>query len=211
MNTVNINGCNVYQKYGMILTSKVIPPAAPKVITIDIPGTDGILDITESMGIVRYNNRTIQLNFAIIGNSEKNYSLYEKISNEFNGSKVNVILSESPKYYYEGRCTNMTFEQEKGIASISIEVDCLPYAKTVNEYIVTASGNATVDIVGSRMPVVPEITVEGGETDISFGGKSYHLTEGEYALQNYIIMNGTNTFTISGTATVTWKYRKGKL
>lgn len=211
MNTVNINGVNVYQKYGMILSSKSIQPAKAKTVSIDIPGMDGKLDITDSMGIVRYSNRNLSFNFALIGNQIKTYALYEKIANEFDGARVNVILSESPAYYYEGRITEMSYEQGKGYAYITMEMDALPYAKTVQIFKKTSSGTSTITAEGSRMPTVPEWLIEDGEVDISFKGKSYHLTAGTYALQDFIMTEGMNEFQVNGNANVTMSYRKGKL
>lgn len=212
MNTVNINGINVYQKYGMILTSKVIPPATAKTFMINIPGADGVLDITDSMGIVRYNSRRIVLNFSLIGQTITTYLLYQKISNEFNGRKVNVILSEADDFYYEGRCVDMTFEQTSNmVAEMTLTIDALPYAKTVKEFVVEAEGTEDLEIIGSRMPTVPEITVEGGSTNIIWQGHSRHLDAGTYALQDLVLMQGANSIRIDGNAKVKFKYRKGKL
>lgn len=212
MNTVNINGINVWQKYGMILTSKSIPPASVKSLMIDIPGADGALDITDSMGILRYNNRQITLNFALKGQTITTYALYEKIANEFSGRKVNVILSESDEWFYEGRVVGMTFDQESNmVANLTMTIDALPYAKTIREFSIVGEDVADLEIEGSRMPTVPTITVEDGETDIIWDDKSRHLTEGTYALQDLILMDGINEVRVEGTAKVTFVYRKGKL
>lgn len=209
--TVNINGKNVLQEYGLILISKNVENATPKTIMVDIPGADGKLDITDAMGVVRYQNRKINLKFEVIGGPVKTARVAALVANAYNGARVNLIFSEDPGYFYEGRVVGMTCQQKNASSELTMTVDCQPYAKTVGEFTVTITGSGTVFIAGSRMPTVPTITVADGSTTIMARGKSHSLEAGTYALHDMPVLDGLNTFEVSGTAKVTWTYRKGKL
>lgn len=65
MNGVKFGSKHSYDDWGLILKSRpVISPPSPKTIYIDVPGADGIIDLTESMtGEVKFNNRTITFEF----------------------------------------------------------------------------------------------------------------------------------------------------
>lgn len=203
---------NSYQKYGLILTSKVINPAKARTMLVDVPGRDGVLDITETMGIVRYKNRQIVLNFALVGSSEKNMKIYGNFANDWNGAKIFPSFSDDPEYHYDGRVTDMTFVQTKNVAEITMTIDAFPYAMTKKYFYVKAdTSNGDVTIEGSRMPTVPILIVEGGSTDISFEGNTYHVEEGTYAIPTIVIKKGINTFHVEGEGLVTFKYKKGKL
>ena len=41
--------------YGLVLSKKTIETPSPKLETVDIPGADGKLDMTEYFGDVKYN------------------------------------------------------------------------------------------------------------------------------------------------------------
>ena len=58
--------------YGLVLSKKTIEAPSPKLETVDIPGADGKLDMTEYFGDVKYNNRKIKLEFSteLLGNRQ---------------------------------------------------------------------------------------------------------------------------------------------
>ena len=47
------------------MTSKSIGNPEPKIITVEIPGSDGVKDLTETFGSVKYKNRTLTFDFDI--------------------------------------------------------------------------------------------------------------------------------------------------
>ena len=60
MNTIILDGKNLYNEYGLVLNSYSEKMPAPKVNKIEIPGLDGYLDITEAIiGRVIYSEREI--------------------------------------------------------------------------------------------------------------------------------------------------------
>ena len=77
--------------YGLVLSKKTIETPSPKLETVDIPGADGKLDMTEYFGDVKYNNRKIKLEFSteLLGNEL--LSMYSDIQNSLHGKHFDSI------------------------------------------------------------------------------------------------------------------------
>lgn len=213
MNIVYLmDNVNVYKKYGLILTSKTIEPAEPRLLFVDVPGRDGLLDITDTIGGIKYKNRKIILNFSMIGNHLQNMRVFGQFSNDFNGRKVFPSFSEDIDYYYDARVEKITFEQtSNNVAEVTMTITAFPYAQTKEDFEAKSEDSIDdVEIVCSRMPTVPTIIIEQGSADITFEGKTYHLEQGTYAIQTIVMHEGINTFHVEGNEVV-FKYKKGKL
>lgn len=231
MNKVIINGIDLYSEYGLLLSSKVISPPSPKVLTIDIPAADGCIDLTEAInGETKYNNREISLVFTKIGVSSVSLSTYRLISNKFHGKICEIVFSDIPSYYYKGRVSVESFETDKGIGMLEIVCDAEPYALEVldstDDFIwddfnfdtdvargykdIEIDGEKTIDVYGSRKTVCPEIIVSSS-MDVEFEGITYHLQEGTNKVVSIAIVEGSNAMKFTGTGTVTIKFRGGAL
>lgn len=57
MKGVSFGDFHSYRDFSLILSQKTIGTPSPKTEAIDIPGGDGVLDLTEFFGEVKYNNR----------------------------------------------------------------------------------------------------------------------------------------------------------
>ena len=64
-NRLIVDGVDVSMKYRMVMADGyTLEPPEPKTYTIDIPGGDGVIDLTESLsGDVVYNNRHQEFTF----------------------------------------------------------------------------------------------------------------------------------------------------
>ena len=60
------------------------------------------------------------------------------------------------------------------------------------------------------MTVVPEVTTTD-EVTIAWGTNSVTISAGTYRIAGLELQEGTTTLTLTGNATVTIKYRKGRL
>lgn len=202
---------NAYKKYGLILTSKTITPAEPRLLLVDVPGRDGLIDVTDTMGEIKYKNRKIILNFSMLGTRTQNMRVFGEFSNDFNGRKVFPSFSEDPDYYYDARVEKITFQQKSANeAEITMTITAFPYAQTKQDFEVEARTEDDTEIICSRMPTVPTIIIEEGSADITFERKTYSLSAGTYAIQTIVMHEGSNIFHVEG-APVTFKYKKGKL
>ena len=66
MKGIKFGDYHSYDDFSLILTSKTIGTPTPKTEIIDIPGGDGVLDLTEFFGEVKYNNRQLSFEFSTI-------------------------------------------------------------------------------------------------------------------------------------------------
>jgi len=231
MNKVSIDGIDFYSEYGLLLSSKKISPPSPKVITIDIPGADGCIDLTEALnGEPKYNNRDIFLSFTKIGKSSISLSTYRLVANKFHGRTCKIVFSDIPGYYYEGRVAVKDFDADGTIGKLEIECDAKPYALEVldstEEFIwddfnfdtdvirgykdIVVDGEKTIDVYGSRKTVCPDIIVSAA-MDVEFDGTIYHLQEGTNKVVSIVIVEGINEMKFTGAGTVSIKFRGGAL
>ena len=83
----------------------VIAPPQQKLTQIDIPGANGILDLSNSL--TRYpvfNNRTGTMKFAVLNDTGFDWvTTYTKMMRFLQGNNVRMIMEDDPKYFYEGR------------------------------------------------------------------------------------------------------------
>ena len=86
MNTIILDGKNLYNEYGLVLNSYSEKMPVPKVNKIEIPGLDGYIDITEAIiGRVVYSEREITAKLTLTGNKKTiEYNLSD-FFNEFHG------------------------------------------------------------------------------------------------------------------------------
>ena len=61
MKGIKFGNYHSYEAFQLILASKTIGTPSPKTETIDIPGGDGVLDLTEYFGEPKYGNRKLSL------------------------------------------------------------------------------------------------------------------------------------------------------
>lgn len=99
--------------------------------TIEIPGRDGLLDVSTSLtGYPVYGDRTGSLDFLIHPDSP--YTWHEtlsKVSNYLHGQKRKVFLEDDPAYLYEGRFKVNDFSTGDVYSTLTIEYDLQPYKK----------------------------------------------------------------------------------
>ena len=122
--------------WDLLMVSKNIEEAEPRINTIEIEGRDGSIDLTEALGAVKYNDRTLSFDFEII-NPIDYWATRKAISNYLNGRKAKIILDQDPNYYYYGRCQVSDAANEKNVGRFTIECICEPYKMKISETIVS--------------------------------------------------------------------------
>lgn len=111
----------------MILTHKTIGTPAPKTEIIDIPGGDGVLDMTEFFGEVKYGNRPMTYEFSTAIPHEQFPAFFSRVANALHGQKVEIVDDDDPDAFYIGRLTVSEFQAKRAIGTLSIDCDCEPY------------------------------------------------------------------------------------
>lgn len=123
--------------YGIVLSKKSIETPSPKLETVDLPGADGIIDMTEYFGDVKYNNRKIKFEFSTPLLGRELLELYSNIQNDLHGKHFDsIILDDDTDYRYIGRITAITLTESK-ISRIIIECSCEPYKVSTKDTVIT--------------------------------------------------------------------------
>lgn len=104
--------------------------AMPSVKTqyIDIPGGDGILDLTNALtGRPRYGNRQGSFEFIVINGYGDWASRYSNIATYLHGRSFRATLDDDPLFFYEGRFTVNEWKSDAHYSRIVIDYNVGPY------------------------------------------------------------------------------------
>lgn len=236
MNGVSFNEKHSYNDWGLTLKSRpIISPPSPKTIYINVPASDGVIDLTESMtGEVKYENRNITCEFNVIDARERWSNIYSEILDYLHGREMHVILDEDPTYQYIGRFVVNEWKSNKVTSTIVIEGSVEPYKMElfssledwewdsfnfetgiIRDYKdLKVDGELTFEIEGRRKSVVPEFIVksdDGTGLKVEFEDMTYDLTDGTNKVLNIIIKEGMNTLNFTGNGYVSIDYMGGRL
>lgn len=236
MNGVTFGNKHSYRDWGLFLKSKpVISPPTPKTVYVDIPGSDGVIDLTESLtGDVKFNNRTITCEFVVLNARNKWSNIYSEIMDYLHGQRMKVRFDEDPTYYYIGRLQVNGWKSDKVTSTIVIEGNVEPYKmemfssledwewdsfnfetgiiRDYNELRIDESLIFTIE--GRRKSVVPTFIVtsdDGSGLKVRFNSVTYDLPDGSNRVLNIIIRDGKNALYFTGNGTVSIDYRGGRL
>ena len=220
-----------YNDWGLILTSKVISPPAPQLNLVSIPLRDGSLDLTETLtGDVKYNDRAITMNFAMVDPRKRWNNKISEIQNYLHGQRLKLIFDDDKAFYYIGRVSVNEWTSDKSVGNIVLECVAEPYKYDVlssadnwlwdtfdfeNGYIANASdvvvdGSATITILGRKKKIAPTITVSNA-MQLTFCGETYNLSVGINKIYTLLLHEGENELIFTGNGTVTVDYRGGSL
>ena len=214
LNDVIFNGeKSAYYDWDIVLTKADIPLPSVKTSSVDIKGANGILDLSEVLtGDVCYGNRDIKLTFAMMEDRDY-YSTMTDIANYLHGKKVTLKLTNDDEYFYSGRAVISMCEYSYVKSSLVITMSADPFKYSVTESNAFVNlNNETKSLVlpNKRMRVSPTLVVTGSVT-MSFEGKTYTLQAGKQQLLNFVLSEGNNNVSFSGTGSVKITYRQGAL
>lgn len=212
-------------------TRPVFNPPQIKTHYIEIPGGDGVIDLTESLtGRPMFGNRTGSFEFYVDNDFKDWTHIYSELLAQFHGQQLMAILEDDPKYYYFGRFSVNNWKSDAARSSIVIDYNVDPYKRTLlsstDDWIwdtfnfetdiafvysnIAIDTERTILIVGGSMPVIPTI-ISSTSMAVVFKGKEYRLNAGENYLNGIVIQNGENTITFKGSGTVEIRFKWGKL
>lgn len=196
--------------WDLLMVSKSIPDPEPKIIDVDIAGSNGKLDLSEWTGEVLYNNRILTFNFDIYDSPSNWWTLKRQISNYLHGKKLKIVLDKDNQYFYYGRCKVTSFTNETTVAHITIECDCEPFIYKKDITTKTINGTGTLILSNARKRVMPTIkTTES--TEFTFEGKSF-IVNGTMQSPDIILKEGDNILEVTnGAGTLTVTYQEGEL
>ena len=118
MKGVLFGGYHSFDDLHLILSEKEIGAPQVKTQTLDIPGGDGVLDLTDFFGEPKYDNVQHKFTFTTIRPRSEFLSQYSAVKNAIHGKKVRIVLDDDPAFFYLGRCDVSSFKNEKNVAFV---------------------------------------------------------------------------------------------
>lgn len=218
---LTVDGVDLFDLFKMVLVDGyTMPPPSPKMHTVDIPGGNGVLDLSESLfGDVAYSNRAHKYTFYIFDVSDPD-QVSNDIVNFLHGKNRKYVFSLDPAYTYTGRFTVTDIKREPSamglILVVEVSVDTEPFKKLPDKVIrASAMGGTIIRCPSGRMPVHPTIETSV-ETTIVFEGQEIVVPAGTWSLPKIIFRQGVNdiyvdtypiyNFHWSDSDDVTWGY-----
>lgn len=211
---VTISGKHSLDDYGLYLQPKSIPVPESKTTTVSIEGANGHIDLSTVLtnGNMMYENRSIELTFAVIGVGNEADMRIQTFVNEVHGKTHDFVFDDDTEHYYTGRFEVSKREYNNGYTLITVKVDADPYRYDIEVTQInrTISGVGVMNVTNARKWVVPTITASA-EMTVQFEGVVYQVLEGRHLNDNIVLRDGTNTLVFSGNGTVLIEYRQGVL
>ena len=215
MKGITFGTTHTYRDLGLILGKKEIGSPAVKKNEVDIPGADGVLDMTDFFGEPKYENVKHKFEFSALVPQEESLALFSRVKNALHGKKDRIILDDDPAFYYVGRCDVSSYTDEKGIGTLSIECDCEPYKYKAEKTTVTTAvdGTQTITLTNGRKRAVPEISITTDSTlnivyqDVNI----WDLASGSYTLPDLELVEGENAVTVTGAGSITFSWQEAML
>ena len=124
---------NSWDDWHLAPTSRpVFNPPKPKYKTVDVPGGDGHLDMSELLtGYPVYENRTGSFEFIVMNGYLEWYESYSNIMDYLHGKKLRAVLDDDREYFYEGRFSVNEWKSDKAYSLIVIDYNVSPYKQSI--------------------------------------------------------------------------------
>ena len=222
-----------YRDYHLILSKRSIGYPEPKSKTVNVFGRNGVIDLTPFLlDYPVYENRQLSFTFSVLQNEIRRAAwekYFSEVANELQGKIMKIILDDDKNFYYRGKVTINSFDTNKNIGEIVINVDAEPYKIEIRksegnwlwdtfsfvdgviynaDFII--SGEKEVSCPNLKKPVVPELTCSAAMT-VKFNDVTYSLSSGSNKLAEIVLKEGNNILTFTGSGTVHITYDRGSL
>lgn len=201
---------------GWLRESMNFPTPQSQTNTIVVPGRNSPIRYTEALGRVSYQPRSFEIVLSMLGTRTRFNAMVSTIVNQYAGQLTKVICSEEPGLYAIGTLEMApAYDPLTGKGQLTISCsDGDSYRYHVDETVVTVSGGGTVYLDNDYMPVIPTITATE-ETALGWqvGTDTFRKTvsSGTWEFPEMELQAGRNTISVTGSGTVTFRYREGCL
>lgn len=206
------------------LASCVLTKAAQMQTFVSVPGRAAPLDLSTYLtdGQPYYDNATLD---AVLESSEgdrlERKQRIDQMVNYLDGQQVHIYLPDDQDHYLVGRVQVRPQYNDLAHCAVQVSAVCDPWLYAAAETVVSLTATATEQtaqlINYGRLAVVPTL-VTTGEVRIAYGGSSWALSAGEYALPELYLtpgngfgLPGVHNVTYSGAGTITITYREAVL
>lgn len=163
-NRLIVDGVDLSVRFQMILLDGyTLSPPEPKTYTVDIPGGDGVIDLTSALtGDVAYSNRSQSFTFMVV-DPDSFERVKTDVSNFLHGKSFDYQMTMDPGYTYHGRFSVTEYSHAvyayPGLVGVfTVDIDADPYkSKGLQTYQLNATGGKMFRLESGRKPVHPVI------------------------------------------------------
>ena len=163
-NRLIVDGVDLSVRFQMILLDGyTLSPPEPKTYTVDIPGGDGVIDLTSALtGDVAYSNRSQSFAFMVV-DPDSFERVKTDVSNFLHGKSFDYQMTMDPGYTYHGRFSVTEYSHAvyayPGLVGVfTVDIDADPYkSKGLQTYQLNATGGKMFRLESGRKPVHPVI------------------------------------------------------
>ena len=216
-NRLIVNGVDLSERFKMVLLDGyTLTPPSLKTYTVDIPGGNGKIDLTESLfGDVTYNNRSMEFYFVII-DVDNFEEIKTEITNFLHGKSSDFQITMDPGYTYHGRFnvseTKANAFNHGIVGQIKITIDGEPFKyRDTQIRSANAVGGNTYYFESGRERVCPTLEVDGF-LRIIYDHKQIDLQQGTWKINDILFKEGTNEIYLNSYPfyNITWGDLKNK-
>lgn len=190
---IRVGGVDLFDEYGLaLLDGWSVPPPAPKLYEVDIPGGDGSIDVTESIaGDVSYQQRQCTFELLYVGGGDFE-AVKTRLASMLHGRRLDFWLSADPEYTYTGRFSIDNWYPVVHAGRIMLNCSADPYKLKEHKAVrVAAAGGATVVLPCGRKRQSPRVSCES-ETLVCFEGQTVRVQPGSWQLHDLWLSEGDN-------------------
>jgi hypothetical protein len=215
-NRLIVNGIDLTIRFQLVLIDGyTLEPPEPKLYTVDVPGGDGVIDLTESLrGDVSYKQRKQEFTLLIIDMKDEQTFEARKtmVSNFLHGRSFDYQMTMDPGYTYHGRFSVDTYAHsmfQTGIlGAIKITIEADPYkSRGKMTYSLNATGGKMFYFPSGRKKVHPVIQCDE-PCRVNFKGKDIVVGSGTYRLNDVLFEEGINELYINSRALYSVKWEE---
>lgn len=217
--------------WGLKLISIYLPMPSPKTQTIDIPGGDGSIDLSEINGRPTYKDREgVQLVFDLLDGDYTTWLMkYSEFAAEVHGRTIKMVLDDEPEHYYMVRLELNSEKTNPIYSKITLSGSAKPFKyhllssgepwlwdifnfqtgviRTLMDVEITST-DRTVTILGAGIDNPPVFVVtEANNLQLIHGGRTYTLKVGRNRFPAVRVGKEDVTLTFSGTGKLSIEYR----
>lgn len=204
--------------YGWTLTGYSLSAPEQKTNYVEKAGGDGSWDLSTSLtdGIPRYKNRELTVTLECSkGNRDYREGLISEMVNQLDGLEWQIVLPDHPDHFITGRLHVKQEYSDPAHCAITVTGVCRPWLESNMERVITREATGAeqelVLINGGRRVLEPQITVSGGSVRLRYGTASVQVSAGTYTWPALVLTPGIHKVYISGTGTLSVKYREAVL
>lgn len=204
----------------LTLTGWEFSPAVYQSNMVEVPGRDGLLDLSTALtdGEPRYGSRTLTATFETSeGTRLERKERFDTMVNWLDGWRMDIQLPDDDSHYITGRVSIAVEYNDPAHGAVTVTAVCDPWRYLKEEHVVTLTAGTeaqTATLVNAgRKSQAPLLTISGDDANVllTYGEYSWALGAGEYILPDLILVQGSNALTYSGTGTVEIRYREAVL